>query len=348
MASIYKRKTSAYFYIRKKNERGEWVSESTGYRKDNPGDRRQAELLARKLTEEERTRRPHGHGAAFEEWVERWLHERYGRRSNLTLKVYSRHWRLVSGWLQSENITSPNQLRYAHLPRYRDARSEQGASINTIIQEVKLLGLVMQEAVRREFAESNPCVRLGWEREKPKEKQPWTDEEFKRVRAKLEETGPAWMLATLILGFYQAARLRQCAVPLSDLDLRNGYITYRRTKGDKPFTQPLDRHAIPYLQRIATARERDGKKTLCDIPLLPSVEWRRFLDEMGLQNLSHHGLRVTWITRAALSGRDGRRGVSVAEAKRFVNHGSTAVHELYQKLNANDLTHVPAALDLPG
>jgi len=39
--------------------------------------------------------------------------------------------------------------------------------------------------------------------------------------------------------------------------------------------------------------------------------------------------------------------LALAEAKRFVNHGSTSVHEGYQRLNSDDISHVPASLPLP-
>jgi hypothetical protein len=62
-----------------------------------------------------------------------------------------------------------------------------------------------------------------------------------------------------------------------------------------------------------------------------SLGWRRFLDGLGFRHLSHHGLRASWITKAALSG------IPEAAAKRFVNHGSSAVHAIYQKITAGDL-----------
>ena len=70
MASLYTRSRSPFFWIRFKDEAGKWQGKATGYRRDNLGDARQAKLLARRMTEEERQRRPHGHGEAFEHWVE--------------------------------------------------------------------------------------------------------------------------------------------------------------------------------------------------------------------------------------------------------------------------------------
>lgn len=72
------------------------------------------------------------------------------------------------------------------------------------------------------------------------------------------------------------------------------------------------------------------------------MQWREFLDTLGLHHLCHHGLRATWITQAAL------RGIPESLAKRFVNHASTQVHEIYQKITATDLMPMLDAFLLNG
>lgn len=341
MASTYTRKDSNLIYLRFKDPSGKWIGRPTGYRKDNIGERRQAKLLARKMAEEQR---PAGRGQAgdrWEDWVDGWLDATYGGSAATTLKVYRRYWRKTLPWLLTNGIVTPSQVLYRHIPTYRDHRIAAGAGQNTIIHEVKFLSLLMGEAVKRGFASANPCVRSGLRKVPPKEKSVWSEGEL-AVVAEAVKGEPLWLQSTFILGACQAARLRQCAVPLCDINLERRRITYRKTKGGKPFTQPLAAKAIPELRRIIAAREKEGASTLCEIPLLPSVEWRRFLDKLGLPHLSHHGLRTTWITRAALSG-----GVTEAQARRFVNHGSGAVHLLYQKLNADDIALVADAPGLP-
>jgi integrase len=189
---------------------------------------------------------------------------------------------------------------------------------------------------------------MGLKRTPTKEKKPWLPEQVQTVADAIGAQAD-WMQASFILGYYQAARLRQCEVPLKDIDLQRRRITYWRTlkgrpltKGNKPFSQPIAKAAIPLLRALIERRRKAGHADLCTIPVLPSVEWRRFLDSLGLKEISHHGLRVTWITQAALS----RRKISREEAKAFVNHGSTAVHEIYQRLNADDVAHVADALGL--
>jgi hypothetical protein len=54
----------------------------------------------------------------------------------------------------------------------------------------------------------------------------------------------------------------------------------------------------------------------------------------------HHGLRTAWITRAALS--EGK--ITETFAKRFVDHASTEIHEIYQRISATDLSSMFAHL----
>jgi hypothetical protein len=338
-------------WIRKKNEDGKWESKPTCWRKDNQGDKRQAQLAAQKLSLEERTRAPKSNREHWDAWVEQWIESRYGGpedRQKTTGTVYRRYWRRWRNWLLSEHLTSPALLSYRTGLAYKEMREEDDTGRNTIIHELKFMGVVMGEAVRRGFAEANPFLRMGLKRDTAAEKIPWTDAQATTV-AKEVQSEADWMEVTFLLGFYQAARLRQCEVPLKDINLKARRISYWKsitgrplTKGDKPFAQPIARAAIPRLTVLMERRAAAGFRSLCDIPELPSVEWRRFLDRLGFHELCHHGLRTTWITKAALS-----RKISREEAKAFVNHGSTAVHEIYQRLNADDVAHVADALRLP-
>jgi hypothetical protein len=56
-----------------------------------------------------------------------------------------------------------------------------------------------------------------------------------------------------------------------------------------------------------------------------------FLDGLGLPHLSHHGLRVSWISKAAVSG------IPEAVARKFANHSSATVHRIYQRVGLEDV-----------
>lgn len=340
MASTYLRSNSPFVWLRFK-EGGKWKSKVTPFRKDDRGDLRAAEVLARRESVTEREAAPAEHGW---EWVDLFISKNY---EGSTLRARKRSWERWREFLAGERIGNPSQFRYVHLNGFREMR-ERDIGINTVLNEIKIMSAVMAEAIRREFAEFNPCLRMGFKRTKAKEKQPWSDDEVRTVAAALGSQ-PDWMRASFVLGYYQAARLRQAEVPLRDIDLNGLRITYWKTidgrplvKGDRPFSQPIAQAAVPALLKLVQARQAGGFKALCEIPGPASIQWRRFLLTLGLGHLCHHGLRVTWITKAAQS-----RKITRAEAMRFVNHGSSAVHAIYQRLNADDIALVADALHLP-
>lgn len=347
MASFYSRPNSPFLWLRYKD--GEkWKARVTEFRKDNPGDRENCRAMVETMKREERIDASDDNDERWDAWVDAWLVTRYGQKRSTTLTVYRRHWRRLRRWLEGEQIGRPSQFTFRDALRYKTAREKEKVGINTIVHELKFLGVVIGEAIRRGFCKHNPCLRMGLQRAPVAEKVPWSDTEVAAVAGAIKAQ-PDWMQATFILGFYQAARMRQAEVPLRDIDLKRMRISYWRslsgrplTKGNKPFAQPIAKAAVPLLRDLMERRRAGGFQSLCDIPLLPSVEWRRFLDTLGFGHLVHHGLRTTWITQAALS-----RKISREEAKAFVNHGSTAVHEIYQRLNADDVAHVADALDLP-
>ena len=113
------------------------------------------------------------------------------------------------------------------------------------------------------------------------------------------------------------------------------------------WVQPLDPRAALLLKPIVEARREAGKSTLADIPeFAPAIPMRRFLDKLEIPKV-HHGLRATWITKAALSG------IPQAVAMAFVHHAGDAVHRLYQRVrpsqSADFLSRISfgSAADIP-
>jgi hypothetical protein len=105
-------------------------------------------------------------------------------------------------------------------------------------------------------------------------------------------------------------------------------------KGAKAFTQPIAPALAPTLKKIVALRTAQSATTLCEVPPFASLKWRVYLDGFGYKGISHHCLRVSWISRAA------KAGVPISQTMRFVNHSSQTIHRLYQKLS-------PALVPLP-
>jgi site-specific recombinase XerC len=339
MASLYKRKgRSPFFWIRYKQD-GAWKSKATAFRIDNPGEQKQAQLLAQRMTLEERLRQPINIGVGhWENWVDAWLESRWTNKATTTSNRYRRHLRRLLAFFDEIGVKTPSGLKREHIDRYFAWRKKRKGNRNTAIHELKFAKQLMDEAVTRGYASKNPVAGLRYRKEPAAEKSVWTAEEMALVETVLErEQWGKWLHVSFLLGRYQAARLRQCQVPLSAIDLEHGTITYPAivVKGGKSFSQPIDPDFLPKLKELVKSRKAGLDAELCVIPgdegVPPSVQWRELLDSLGLLHLSHHGLRVTWITAAA------RAGINEQSAMRFCHHASESVHAIYTKLQADDL-----------
>lgn len=340
-----------------RDEAGKWRNRSTGYRKNNHGERRQAEILCDRQTHNERVQRPAVRASDWA-WVDEWIDSRWGNRENGTYKAYLGRWRRLQQWLSASDIKSPVSLTREACLRYPQWRLEHGGARNTAIEEMKLLGRIMKEAVARKMVNENPARALGLEREHPEEGRAWTDQELVTVDTELAKRDRfGWMRCTYLLGRYQAARIASCAVPLKYIDLDAKTITFPNPKGGRAraYTQPIDGPLLEPLREIVEHRKAHRKATLCDIPFIarkgdsklttkkrgekpPSVQWREFLDSLGITDVSHHDLRRTWVTKAALAG------IPESIACRFSNHSSLTVHRIYQKFTTGDMAAMLARL----
>ena len=343
MASTYKRSDSPFIWIRYKDATGKWKNANTGYRQDNIGDRTQAEKLARRKSSEEAANRTvRTTEYKLEDWVPAWMESRWGSRVK-TLSVYKRYFWKLTRYFEDIQITHPATLKREHVTGYIQWRKKHGGERNVAILEIKFLAMLMDEAISRGHAAVNPARKLRLEKSATAEKVPWSETEVETVGNALAARDTfGWMHSTFLMGLYQAVRLRQSQVPISKIDFRRRIIDYpsNLVKGAKGYSQAIDPAFYPILQQLVDHRKSIGSPLLCEVPTLASVEWRRFLDGLGLPHLCHHGLRATWITRAALAG------IPESLAKRFSNHSSSQVHQIYQKITANDLMPMLDALAL--
>lgn len=303
-------------------------------------------MLARRLSEEEAEERGlicRPAQGKLEEWVLPWLIATYEGTGTTTLEIYKRHWRMVGRFLREERVSTAGEVRREHAAAYMAWRIKKGGGRNVAIQELKFLGMVLREAIARGQLSANPLSRLGLKKDAVKEKMIWGDEEIQKAAAHFEREGSHWMQCAFYFGLFQAARLRQCQLPLEAIDLKRGVIEYpdKLVKGRKGYSQPIDERFLPILKRLVGRARELGSDVLCVVPWDASLRLRRALDYAGCEGLVHHGLRATWITRAA------RAGVAESLAMAFCHHESREVHRIYKRLSAISVAHVPALLSLP-
>jgi len=340
MASLYTRGDS--IWVKYKSPDGIWKRKPTGYRKSNLGDQKQAAKLREALTRRERTQAPVR--ASDWIWATAWLEQRW---QGLTVRRHRASWRQLERYLQEIGCRGPANLTREHCLGYAAHRAKKGTSANTSALELKLLAQVMDEALTRGYAKKNPCRNLRLARTPVKEKQPFSDEQLSRLDEvfaagaheyqlsghafRVERYG--WEHVTYLLGRYQAARLMSARVPLDCLDLEAARIHYPAAivKGGKAYSQPINGRLLPELRAIVARRRAGGATTLCEPPELASLCWRQFLDSLGMTNVSHHSLRVRWVSEAA------RAGIPEAAAMRFSNHSSSDVHRIYLRISQDDM-----------
>lgn len=309
---------------------GKWRNRSTGYRWNNVIEMRLAKKACGQQSLKERVSASTMSGSW--DWVAQWIESTWDGQ---TLRRYHQLWQALAGYLKEAPVSGPANLSRDHCLVYVSWRERHGGGRNSAALELRFLGQVMDEATRRGMAERNPARNLRIKKAPTKEKSVWSDAELAMVDTALLPIANkyGWMRVSFLLGRYQASRLGQAAVPIPAIDLEHGVINWPAAvvKGGKAFSQPIVEPLLPTLRDIFEYRVRNLEPTLADLPQLPSLEWRKFLDSLGLRHLSHHGLRSTWISKAAMAG------IPEAVAQRFSNHSSTAVHRIYLRLSTGDM-----------
>ena len=199
--SAYERKDSPFVHVQFTGHDGRKQCRKTAIRKDDPLKSRKVALALNKLEGELlNSRSPVDEGWL---WVLPYLRTRYSAKRR-TLAVYEFQWRNLRVFMDEYSIDGPSTLDRSHCFDYvhwrtkakpkisyvtfdgtRRPNRQRAARTNTAIGELKLLGLVMDEAVARNYALSNPARRLKIEREAPHEKPAISDAEILHIYTEL-------------------------------------------------------------------------------------------------------------------------------------------------------------------
>lgn len=332
MAYLYRKNRSPYWYVQYIDSDGIKHDKSTGLRADDPNDTAKAKVLRAELEANENRKIPMANGAAWDTWVMKFFERHCSTKA--TLDRYEDAWKWPALWLQRNRIHSPRQITYRLGIEYLDWRTtfkkRTGKIVgrNTAIFELKILSLVMAEAVRLGFADANPLVSLKLKRDKPKKKPEMTDAEILAITQALKHE-PEWMQISFEIALNTGCRLSETRIPLSCVDFRENKITFPSPKGgeDRAFSIPMPSALRSLLERLKT----EQKSNTLDFPFQPSRRWQQFFIKLKLTHLCFHCLRVTYINRLR------RVGVPREVAMRLVNHASALVHEIYQREKVDDV-----------
>jgi hypothetical protein len=166
MASLVNVKRSPYWQIKfidpKTSKR---VFKTTKFRKDDPTETKQARALEAELAAREHEKNIHSPIERWEDWVVPFLKRHCAMPR--TFERYMLGWSWLSMYLRERRIHNPSQLTYQDALGYLKWRTEyrkrggRTVKLNTALNDMKVMRIIMRQAVRLEYATSNPCDRLG-------------------------------------------------------------------------------------------------------------------------------------------------------------------------------------------
>ncbi len=345
MASLRRHSRSPFWYLRRRDlDSGSWVEKSTGLRADDQAATHKAQRLAERASVEEQRIGGPNTSPAFLAWVPGYISTHWTGKGD-SRRRYGVAWQAIKAFLAEQGIVYPRQVRYAHggaYIRWRMATKVHGREVchNTALLEVKFLSQLINEAIRREFTESNPIARLGIARAPQKLKPELTDADIAKIRARLASE-PEWMRTCFEIALYTGCRFSECSIPMENIDLDGGTIRLRdaKRKEDDPrkyFTVPIHTK----LRVILSNLKRQGGVRTCNLSSDKNGRINSFFRACGVQ-ASFHSLRVTFVTRCH------RGGLSQVEAMRLVNHSSSLIHRIYSRLNVEDVRAAQSKIPLP-
>lgn len=341
MASLYKRPGSGYWWLKSKNQKGEIDRSSTKLRIDSPCETRKAQALMHERTAQELRHAQSLEVGPWDSWVDDWLSLRYCE-SPRTLKRYRGDFQEIRRFLDLKGIRTPAGLTYENCITYIAWRTKPdlkngnyGASQSTALHELRVLGVIMHEAMRRGYVSTNPCWKLGFSRTPMSEKPEIPDEHLAIIGDELKHQAE-WERLSFKVGLETGLRISETRLYMPDVDLEKRTITIGNPKGGRKrgFSIPFDDVLAPLLTK---AKREQPNGFLFDWPDYKGGHtklWWKFFRNVakkhGIPHYCFHCTRVTFITRGA------RNGVPERVMMKLVNHANTTIHRIYLRLNIDD------------
>lgn len=344
--SDYTRADSPFVWIQFADARGIKRYQKTTIRKNDPDKTLKIAKALNRVEAQILEGKPQQSNASWN-WVADYLRQRYAANKR-TAHIYRIHWDWLSGYMIDAEISGPGQLDRAGVFGYTDWRTGQTKeksgrhpALNTALGELKLLGLVMDEAVRRGLATDNPARKLGIAREESALKPELEDSQITTIYTAEK---PVWMHRSFHIGLHTALRFSDTAIERSRVNWKAQEIVIDRPKGGRKraFSIQIYPSIRDMIEEFMDSREH----VLWSLPtkerLLTGIYWRRFLDGLGLLSpYCFHCTRVTFISRGA------RNGVPEGAMMKMVNHASKEIHRIYQRLASSDALRYREQIPIP-
>lgn len=282
-------------------------------------------------------------------WVDGWLSAKY-RGKAATLKVYVAQWKSVLIFLIEHDILGPELVRREHGFRYIDWRTSQVKpksgkiiKLSTALGEVKLLQMVMGEALERFHLRENPLLRLGIEDDDPELKPEYSEEEIPKIyealdrEAAREDVDREWMRRQFHIALNTGLRRKDTRIHRDHVRWRDDYILIEKPKGGrkKEFGIPIYSSIRPMIEKWYY-HEKSPYLWTCtkEENQISGLIWHKFFHEtISMPHLAFKCTRITFIT-------DGlRRKIPENVMLKMVNHASKLINRLYQRWTSDDVRH---------
>lgn len=356
MATLFVHKRSKFWYVRYRDpQTHKQRRESTGFLRDNPIDTRKARARAATLTAAElAVPAPSTHTSQWDGWVSDFLQVAY-QQKRATLERYLTGWTTLKMFLEEKQISHPALLRREHCFAYMTWRAQPDrkrgklrAGHNTALLELRILRVLLQEAVQRGYCTGNPCVRLQIAKQPVALKPALTPKQITLIRehiAALPAARREFYELSFEIACYQGCRLNETSLnPQTDVVLsRKGNRIRFHAKGGREFWTLLHPKLVPLFQRLrAERRTHTWRAPDHSLRQWAAIKWAHFLRDTGLKEkiprLCFHSTRVTVVTELY------RNNVPENKAQNYVGHASTTTHRIYQRGTPEDLADCVAAV----
>jgi integrase len=329
MASLKKDKKTPYWVLRYRDlDTGKWRDKSTGLRWDNPTETRRAQKIAEAATKQEAQVSSQVSGN-FSLWVQDYINAHYSNPNSKSR--YSMAWDRILEFMKLRRIKHPREVRYEHANDFLEWRKQSGVKHNSARLELKFFSFLMQEALRREYAEKNPIALQTVPRQVPQAKKDLSLEDLDIARDAFK-TAPSWMMNVFEICAHLGCRFNEAEISKEDVDFDKGviWITDSKRKVDDPrkrFSVPLPSTLSDHLKKVFEKSDKTVERLTRD----RNRCFNKFLTKAFGEKVTSHCFRVSFITRCH------RAGISENKAMRLVNHSNQLVHRIYSKLTADDL-----------
>jgi integrase len=361
MAFLFAKPKSPFWWVNYRDpDTGRRQRISTGLRRDRYGDTRKARQRESELTLQERSTPAPGAGPGWDSWVPAYLQVRY-QGSSQSLLRYTTIWRNIRAFLRERCLRGAGEFRREHAFefftwRQRPQPGLHKAAHNTALLELKILGMLCKEAIRRGHLDANPVAELGLKKSPPKRKPALSPDQLALVEDAIAADHSEHRLTIercWLIARWQGCRISETWLnPQTDVTLwqePDGTVRGRvrlRGKGGKRLEPPLAPPLIPLFQKLqAEGATETYPRLMNGVQPRTSRIFHDFLNRHGLKRvvpgLTHHCLRVTAATNMA------RAGIRKDKAMELLGHDNEAVHQAYVRFRQQDFDDAFAAMGAP-